>query len=178
MKHLLLALLISLPAIADQGNMLGLARDQQLLQLTKVLSEYCNNNYPDLMSEKDALFLCYIQLQADCKNAENKLKSFACEIKGQARYLEKNTINAHAGVTQIKKDYIGSQLERLRDPCKFNPALSECNITGNLAADRAPASVGPKFCKNGSKVTGFFAGSDSPKLEIICADGTTEVLRK
>lgn len=177
MKYILLSLLISFPALADQGNLLGMARDQQLLQLTKVLGEYCENNYPDMMKEKDALFLCYVQLHADCKNAESKLKDFACEIRGNARYLEKNTIAAHAGVSQVKKDFIGSQLERLRDPCKFDKTLAECNITGQLAADRAPASVAPQLCKNGSKVRAFFAGADTSKIEQVCEDGTTEILR-
>lgn len=145
MKLLILTFLISIPAIADQGNILGLARDQQLFQMTKLLGEYCENNYPDLMKEKDAIFLCHVQLQADCANAENKLKSFACSIKGQARYLEKNTILAHAGASQVKKDYIGSQLERLRDPCKFDETLADCKLTGQLAADRAPASAGSKL---------------------------------
>lgn len=133
MKQILLTLLISFPAFADQGTILGVARDQQLLSLTIVLSEYCESNYPQMMKEKQSLFLCYVQLQSDCANAESKLKSFACEINSQARLFQKNTEGAHAAVAQVKRDYIGSQLERIKDPCRFDKSLPECNFTGTLA---------------------------------------------
>lgn len=158
MKYILLTLLFSTPLFADQVAILGEARDQKYIELKKKLITYCEESHPELLKQKDSLFMCYLQLEADTKYSDEIKRPFAVAIRNESRYLEKMVVDLQGNASQLSGTYIGKEVERIEDPCKFNPDHAICfpkaygqlavmPLNWSSASDPSPSTPPEKLCE-------------------------------
>lgn len=120
MKRLLfLSGLILQTSWAGQGQMLSIARDSYLTSSVNSLSEYCQNARPDLPDDKNYMYVCKLQVEADCSHGEDEQKKNACDVLKRVKSLEKMVVVSDRNLTLVERIPVGINLS----VPKFNDTL-------------------------------------------------------
>lgn len=122
MKHLLYAFsfLISNGWASGQGQMLSIARDSYVTSSVNQLSEYCQTARPDLPEDKNYMYICHLQAQADCSHGEDEIKESACAAVKRVNSLEKMVLVSDRNLSLVERIPVGINLS----VPKFNDTLS------------------------------------------------------
>lgn len=95
---------------AGQGKMLSIARDSYLTSSINALKDYCKTNCPDIPSDENYLYVCKMQLRADCSHGEDENKKNACDVLKRVNKLEKMVIVSDRNLSQVEKIPVGINL--------------------------------------------------------------------
>jgi hypothetical protein len=109
MKYILLFMLTT-SVHAGQGKMLSIARDSYLTSSISRLTEYCESARPDLPNDKNYLYVCHLQAQADCSHGEDDIKKDACNAIKRVKSLEKMVIVSDRNLSLVEKIPVGINL--------------------------------------------------------------------
>jgi hypothetical protein len=95
---------------AGQGQMLSMARDSYLTSSVNALNEYCQDARPDLPNDKNYLYVCKLQVEADCSHGEDEEKKNACEILKRVKSLEKMVLVSDRNLSMVERVPVGINL--------------------------------------------------------------------
>lgn len=115
MKHLLFLsiYLVSNCWASGQGYMLSIARDSYVTSAVNQLSEYCQTARPDLPEDKNYMYICHLQAQADCSHGEDDIKPTACAAVKRVKSLEKMVIVSDRNLSLVERIPVGINLSRM-----------------------------------------------------------------
>ena len=111
MKYLLLLpIFLVQTSWAGQGQMLSIARDSYLTSSVNALTEYCQDARPDLPNDKNYLYVCKLQVEADCSHGEDEQKKNACEVLKRVKSLEKMVLVSDRNLSMVERIPVGINL--------------------------------------------------------------------
>lgn len=116
--------------------MLSIARDSYLTSSLNVLSDYCQTSRPDLPNDKNYMYVCQLQVQADCSHGEDEEKKKACDVLKRVRSLEKMVVVSDRNLSQVEKIPVGINLSVPKFDNDLQPTLPK--IAGDWIKTQIP----------------------------------------
>ncbi len=90
--------------------MLSIARDSYLTNAINSLSDYCQVARPELPNDKNYLYVCHLQVQADCSHGEDEEKKNACDVLKRVKSLEKMVVVSDRNLALVERIPVGINL--------------------------------------------------------------------
>lgn len=120
--------------------MLSIARDSYLTSAINRLSEYCQVARPDLPNDKNYLYVCHLQAQADCSHGEDEIKKEACDAIKRVKSLEKMVIVSDRNLSLVEKIPVGINLSTPKEDYDFSkpPVVPSLPVVGQWIKTSIP----------------------------------------
>lgn len=105
--------------------MLSIARDSYLTSSINTLSEYCQSARPDLPNDKNYMYVCELQVQADCSHGEDEQKKNACDVLKRVKSLEKMVVVSDRNLALVERIPVGINLTVPRYDDVVRPTIAK-----------------------------------------------------